>query len=128
MGLEMEKAEGAVSEMTETEKALQRNTVKLHIEELVLHGFTAGDHHRVSHAVQQELERLLSQGGLRVHGNEAGLRLERLHAGSFHVKPGAKPLNLGSEIARAVFRSVQQQVQRPPARATSKAPAEGTRS
>lgn len=83
------------------------NAVELHIEELVLQGFAPGNRHRIASTVQSELTRLLSEGNL------AGFRqnpptLARLDAGAFRVEAGAKPQAAGTEIARAVFRGLQQ--------------------
>ena len=80
--------------------------IDLHIEELVLHGFAARDRGRIAAAVESELARLLSTGQAQtLLGNSAGL--ENLNAGIFEVKAGAKPQQAGTQIARAVFRSLE---------------------
>ena len=38
--------------------------IELHIEELVLHGFSPGDRYRIGEAVEQELTRLLADRGV----------------------------------------------------------------
>lgn len=93
-----------------------RNSVKVHIDELVLHGFAASDRYRIAQAVERELTRLIDEGG------PPGWRqnppvLDRMVGGTFHVKAGAKPQAAGTEIAQAVFRSLQQHARasaRPP--------------
>ncbi len=85
---------------------VNRPSVGVHIEELVLHGFAPSDRHRIAAAVESELTRLMREGGL------PGLRenppaLGRINAGAFKVKDGAKPQATGTEIARAVFRSLR---------------------
>ncbi len=93
-----------------------RGSVKIHIEELVLQGFAPGDRHRIAAAVEQELVRLMSEGGLpRLQGNP--LTLGRIKGGAFKVTAGAKPQAAGTEIAQAVFRSLRQH-----ARASARAP------
>ena len=83
------------------------NAVELHIDELVLHGFASGNRRQISSAVQSELTRLLSEGNL------PGFRqnppaVDRVNGGTLWVKVGSKPQEAGAEIARAVFRSLQQ--------------------
>jgi hypothetical protein len=75
--------------------------VRLHIEELVLHGFAPADRHAIGDAVQQELTRLLREHGvaaLLARGGET----ERLDAGSFPLAPDARPQVIGAGVARAV--------------------------
>jgi hypothetical protein len=79
--------------------------VDLHIEELVLHGFAARDRARIAAAMESELARLLSaERAQTLLRNPAGL--ENLNAGVFEVKPGARPQETGTQIARAVFRGL----------------------
>ena len=84
-----------------------RHWVKIHIEELVLHGFARNDRHQIAAAVQQELARLVMAARLAPF-RENRRALERINAGAFKVKAGAKPQTAGTEIARAVFRSLRQ--------------------
>jgi hypothetical protein len=84
-----------------------RQSVDVHIDELVLHGFAPGDRHRIAGAVEIELARLMSEGGqLAFPKNPPDLG--RINAGAFRVEAGAKPQAVGTEIARAVFRSLRQ--------------------
>jgi len=80
--------------------------IDLHIEELVLHGFAARDRHRIAAAVESELTRLLSaepqQNSLANH-----VGIARLNGGAFKLKAGSKPQEAGTQIARAVFRSLR---------------------
>jgi hypothetical protein len=80
--------------------------IELRIEELVLHGFAARDRHRIAAAVESELTRMLNAEGTEgALGNPA--ELGRLNGGAFEVKPGTKPQEAGTRIARAVFRSLR---------------------
>jgi hypothetical protein len=83
------------------------NSVNIHIVELVLHGFAPGDRHRISAAVESELARLMGEGGLSGLRGQS-LTLGQINAGAFQIKAGAKPQAAGTDIARAVFRSMQQ--------------------
>jgi hypothetical protein len=93
--------------------------VELHIEELVLHGFAAHDRHRIADAVQQELSRLMAAEG---HANllKNPLSLDAIDAGTFQVQANAKPQMAGTQIARAVYRTMRAQA-RDAARATATA-------
>jgi hypothetical protein len=80
-----------------------RPEIRLHIEELVLHGFAAGDRYAIAGAVEQELSALLMnhfavQGGL----SQLNPQTARIDAGSFNVTPAAAPNSIGTQIAQAV--------------------------
>jgi hypothetical protein len=76
--------------------------VELYIEELVLHGFAAGDRHRIGEAVEQELARLLAEQGLPASFDQSG-ETDRLDGGTFHIAPGARPDSVGAQVAQAVY-------------------------
>ncbi len=82
-----------------------RRSVKMHIEELVLYGFGAGDRYHIGEAVQRELARLLTQRGI-AGTLPANRSIEALDAGSFSLMPGAKAQNIGAQAARAVYRGL----------------------
>jgi hypothetical protein len=75
--------------------------VRLHIEELVLHGFAPSDRHAIGDAVHQELTRLLVEQGVPALLTRGG-ETERI-AGSFPVAPGARPQVIGARVAEAVY-------------------------
>ena len=77
-------------------------SLELHIEELVLHGFSAGDRHRIGDAVERELGRLFAEQGVPpslVQGDE----IARLDGGTFEVKPHFKAEMVGAQVAHAVY-------------------------
>ena len=76
--------------------------IELHIEELVLHGFPAGDRHRIAAAVETELARLLAQSGAAALPGSS-LELDRLDAGAFQVEPGTRPHTVGRQAAQRLF-------------------------
>ena len=84
-----------------------RHSVSVHIEELVLHGFAPGDRHRIAHAVESELARLIGQRGAPAWYQNPPM-IERINGGAFQLKVAAKPQATGTEIAEAVFRSLRQ--------------------
>ncbi len=79
-----------------------RPSIKLQVDELVLHGFAPGDRQRISAAVERELERLLSERGLPANLQQGGDR-PVLNGGSFAVRPNARPEAIGAQVARAIY-------------------------
>jgi hypothetical protein len=78
-----------------------RPNIELHIEELGLHGFAAGDRYRIGEAVQRELARLLAEQGV-PPGLARGGEVARLDGGSFLIEAGGKPEAMGARVAQAV--------------------------
>jgi len=75
--------------------------IELHIEELVLHGFSPGDRYRIGEAVEQELTRLLADRGVPQSLAEGG-EIASVDGGAFEVAPGARAEVVGVEVAKAV--------------------------
>jgi hypothetical protein len=76
--------------------------VELHIEELILHGFSGADRYRIGAAFERELARLLAEGAMPAALTSAG-HIESLDAGSFPRSPHATPASIGGQAARAVY-------------------------
>ncbi len=79
--------------------------IKLHIEELALHGFAPGDRYSIADAVEKELSRLLTEQFAEPDVSSlwnSGMEAARLDAGAFQVGPGSKPSSIGTQIAQAV--------------------------
>lgn len=73
--------------------------LELHIEELVLHGFSPRDRLSIGDAMQQEILRLITEQGL--PGISTGpISLARLDVGSFQVAPGMKARAIGVQLAQ----------------------------
>jgi hypothetical protein len=81
--------------------------VELHIEELVLHGFAARDRHRIAEAVQLELSRLMGAEG-QTNFLKVPFSAQRTNGGVFKVQADAKAQVAGTQIARAVYRTMRQ--------------------
>jgi len=79
--------------------------IEVHIEELVLHGFTPGNRHEIADALQQRLVQLLS-------GNEfsTGARVDHraIDAGSFEVASGERGASIGTHVAQSVYRGLSE--------------------
>jgi hypothetical protein len=93
--------------------------VELHIEELVLHGFPAGDRHRIGDALQQELLRLIGEQGLPALLAQP-LSRERLDGGAFKVGPGAKPQTVGTHLAQTLHHRLSRPERTSPSKAQPK--------
>lgn len=80
---------------------MRPGAVKLHIGELVLHGFEPGDRARIGAALETELARLLAAGDPESLAR-AG-RVARLDGGAFELPAHAGPELTGARLARAVY-------------------------
>lgn len=84
-------------------------SVELHIEELVLHGFAAGDGRAIGEAVERELSRLLlvqfADQGVPPSFAENSEQA-RLDAGTFKVAPSANSEAIGGQIALTVHQGL----------------------
>ena len=80
--------------------------LELHIDELVLHGFSPADRHRIADAVRAELERRLAGPGAAERlGSLAGpadVPIERLDAGSLQIAAPAHPAAVGTQVGGAL--------------------------
>ena len=84
-------------------------SVELHIEELVLHGFAAGDRYAIAEAVEHELSRLLqiqlaAQGLPQLFAESS--EHAQLDAGAFNVAPSANSKAIGGQIARTIHQEL----------------------
>jgi hypothetical protein len=81
--------------------------LRLHIEHLVLDGLpvTASQGPRVKAALETELGRLLSEGGLS-HELASGGALRSVSAPTMQSQRGVSPAQLGIQIAQSVFAGV----------------------
>jgi hypothetical protein len=76
--------------------------IDLHIEELILHGFSPNNRYAIAEAVQGELTRLFAERG--VHASlQRGFEVERLDGGAFNVTQGSKAKGIGVQVGRAVY-------------------------
>ena len=76
--------------------------LEMEIEDLVLHGFPGMDKDRIARAVQMELERLITEGGVPASLQEGG-DIARLEGGSFQVAPDLSAEEVGAQVARAIY-------------------------
>ncbi len=76
-------------------------SIRVHIEELVLHGFPASDRYRIAETVSSELQRLVVEGGLPEHVPGGDV----IRAGSVDVKPAT----VGTQIAAAIYQGLSRE-------------------
>ena len=78
--------------------------IDLHIERLILEGINLApyEHRHLQTAVEVELGRLLSAGGVN-RELAGGIALPSLRAGDVQLGAGAGPVQLGQQIAQAVY-------------------------
>ena len=76
--------------------------LELYVEELVLHGFPAGDRYAIAEAVERELARLFTEQGAPLALARSG-EVARLDGGSFEVELRGRAETTGTQIARAVY-------------------------
>ena len=80
--------------------------IELHIEQLVLHGFAGYNKYQIAQAVEQEITRLLQEGGFSgAHGQN--INPEGFSAGTFTIQPDAKAEVIGKNIANSVYKPLQ---------------------
>ena len=76
---------------------MKPSEIELHIEELILDGFAPAERYQVADAIERELTRLVTLGGL------APSDAAHIDAGSVQLKPNATPRATGKQIARTVY-------------------------
>jgi hypothetical protein len=80
---------------------MRPGAVKLHIEELVLHGFEPGDRAALGAALETELARLIAAGDPEPLTHTG--RVARLDGGAFELPAHAGPEVAGTRLARVVY-------------------------
>ncbi|HWC95657.1 MAG TPA: hypothetical protein VG456_02875 [Candidatus Sulfopaludibacter sp.] len=81
--------------------AVKPQIVELHIEELVLDGFSRRDRFSIADAVERELTRLIAEQGL-----QRPASVESVDGGRFKTAPAAKPHAIGAQVANSVYRGL----------------------
>ena len=84
---------------------MKARTIEVHVEELVLEGFSAADRLRVGASLERELGRLVRERGLPA-ALTGGEDRPVVDAGTFTHAPGATPAAAGAGVARAVYRGL----------------------
>jgi hypothetical protein len=82
--------------------------IELHIEALVLHGFSPADRARIATAIERELARLFVEQGPPLTWAQGGATA-RLDGGSLHVAPHAGVEAIGVQVAQALYKGLSQE-------------------
>ena len=82
-------------------------TVELHIEELMLHGFAAGDRYVIGDAVEQELRHLLSEQAVPISLRSESAT-DEISGATFNAAQNPMPRATGRQIAQAVYKRFSQ--------------------
>lgn len=79
------------------------STLRLHISELVLHGFPSPSRYSIAESAKVQLTTLLTDRGVPTEFRTTGEQ-SFIDAGSFPLGPNAHPDAIGSLVARAIYR------------------------
>jgi hypothetical protein len=82
------------------------SSLELRIEELVLRGFAPEDRYRIAEAVEGELTRLFTKGGLPAWMHHGG-DLAYLGGITFEAAPDAGARDIGVHLARSLYGGLQ---------------------
>lgn len=80
--------------------------IELHIEKLVLHGFSHCDRHLIAEALQGELAQLLADPTL-CASLATPRETARLDGGSFQVAANSKPEAIGAQAAQTLYEGLK---------------------
>jgi hypothetical protein len=80
----------------------QPPSVELHVEELVLRGFSMGDGGEIARFIEGELARLFAERGVPPSLRRGG-DVPYLDAGAFDAAPGADAQAIGVQVAQALY-------------------------
>lgn len=81
---------------------LSPQSLEIHIEELLLHGFAPGDRYGMGKAIERELARVLAEQGVPPSLTQGG-EVARLIGGGFEVALGSRADTIGAQIAQALY-------------------------
>ncbi len=79
---------------------MKTTNIKLHIEELVLDGFAAGDKYSIADSVESELARLFTEQGAPKSLSQGG-EIAHLDGGAFEAARDSRPEAIGAKVARS---------------------------
>ena len=80
--------------------SVPRQSIEVHIEELVLHGFSQADRRPIADAVERELSSLFAQEGFPA---EQSVGIELVNGRTFRMSEKEREGSLGKGVARAIY-------------------------
>ncbi len=81
------------------------NNIELHINELVLHGFSPHDRYRIGAAVERQLTQMLTEQGMPATLSQGG-EMPYIDGGTFNVAPNAHADTIGTQVAQSVYKNI----------------------
>lgn len=82
-----------------------RPQIELHIEELVLEGFSPGDRYRIGNSLERELIRLLEDYEIS-ESLSSKVNIDRIDAGVIEVNTRLGGRDLGTKLGRAIYKVI----------------------
>jgi hypothetical protein len=79
-------------------------TIEVYIDKLVLHGFSPHQRYDIAAAVEAELTRLVSKGGI-PHGLQSQRNIPSMDAANLSVNKSFEGKTIGNRIAGSVYKS-----------------------
>ena len=80
----------------------QQESIDLHIEELILHGFAHESRYQIAHSMKRELSRLFAERGIPPLLAQNGA-IPGLNGGVFEVLPNSTARDIGRQLAQALY-------------------------
>jgi hypothetical protein len=105
MGADFRRAENHLRKSAssgDNSSSISPREIEVHIDELILHGFTPRDRWQIGDALEHELRGLLAARGIPATWLSSP---ERIDTGFIRTMSLNKPAAVGSEIASAVYRN-----------------------
>ena len=81
-------------------------SVEINIDELILHGFSPADRHKIGEALRSELARLVIENGISSHFS-VGKNIGELNGGTFQVSKNMQAHAVGTKIANSIYGGMQ---------------------
>jgi len=78
------------------------HSVALHVEELVLMGFSPAERYQIGEAIERELTKLFIERGA-PHAITRGGEIARLDGGAFEVRANSSAEMIGAQVANAIY-------------------------
>jgi len=86
-------------------KTQNPKSIELHIEELIVDGFTPDNRERFVVAVETELVRMLNEKGIE-HSLTENMEIERITGSAFRLKPDEPSETAGRHLAKAIYKGM----------------------
>ncbi len=79
-----------------------KQSVEINIDELILHGFSPADRHKIGESLRTELARLVIDNGM-PSAFSTGKNISQLNGGTFQVSKKMQARAVGNHIAKSIY-------------------------